>query len=245
MAARQLIPEPTGADTELDPGSERAHPNSADKGSTQVRLRARARAWGTSWPGPAHNLALLALAWATGQSCPLLAREVCAAKTPSGVAAPPFTITASAVHYKTSYMGYFIVVPFKSSRTGHSSPTCDTPMALTITSLCTQQIVSARNDPVVPTAAVAPTRTVTRSWEQPQACTPCHCACLAFLGTWTGPGSGLAGHLGSVCGKDSLGVAARPIYTTTFAVHFCRLLGGGQLHSNIQKTGRMSVRVPV
>jgi hypothetical protein len=118
-------------------------------------------------------------------------------------------------------------------------------MALTITSLCTQQIVSARNDPVVPTAAVAPTRTVTRSWEQPQACTPCHCACLAFLGTWPGPGSGLAGHLGSVCGKDSLGVAARPIYTTTFAVHFCRLLGGGQLHSNIQKTGRMSVRVPV
>eukprot|EP00962_Isochrysis_galbana_P019251 scaffold5608_cov145-Isochrysis_galbana.AAC.4 len=45
--------------------------------------------------------------------------------------------------------------------------------------------------------------------------------------------------------KDSLGVAARPIYTTTFAVHFCRLLGGGKLHSNIQKTGRMSVRVPV
>eukprot|EP00962_Isochrysis_galbana_P011764 scaffold3329_cov120-Isochrysis_galbana.AAC.3 len=87
MAARQLIPDPTGADTELDPGFERAHPNSAVKGSTQVRLRARARAWGTSWPGPAHNLALLALAWATGQSCPLLAREVSAAKTPSGVAA--------------------------------------------------------------------------------------------------------------------------------------------------------------
>eukprot|EP00962_Isochrysis_galbana_P027633 scaffold8691_cov106-Isochrysis_galbana.AAC.1 len=58
-ARRQLIPEPTEADTELDPGSERAHPNSADKGSTQVRLRARASARGTSWPSPAHNLALL------------------------------------------------------------------------------------------------------------------------------------------------------------------------------------------
>eukprot|EP00962_Isochrysis_galbana_P061686 scaffold42201_cov281-Isochrysis_galbana.AAC.1 len=36
--------------------------------------------------------------------CPelrLMAREVSAAKTPSGVAAPPFTITASAVHYNT------------------------------------------------------------------------------------------------------------------------------------------------
>eukprot|EP00962_Isochrysis_galbana_P061082 scaffold36274_cov125-Isochrysis_galbana.AAC.12 len=29
------------------------------------------------------------------------AREVCAAKTPSGVAAPPNTTTASAVHYNT------------------------------------------------------------------------------------------------------------------------------------------------
>eukprot|EP00962_Isochrysis_galbana_P048808 scaffold20429_cov102-Isochrysis_galbana.AAC.6 len=32
----------------------------ADKGSTQVRLRARASACGTSWLGPAHKSALLA-----------------------------------------------------------------------------------------------------------------------------------------------------------------------------------------
>eukprot|EP00962_Isochrysis_galbana_P036041 scaffold12388_cov122-Isochrysis_galbana.AAC.11 len=76
MAARQLILEPTEANTELDSGSERAHPNSADKGSMQVRLRARASAWGTTWPGPAHNLALLALALANGQSCPLVESEV-------------------------------------------------------------------------------------------------------------------------------------------------------------------------
>jgi len=113
MAARQLIPEPTGADTELDPGSERAHPNSADKGSTQVRLRARARAWGTSWPGPAHNLALLALAWATGQSCPLLAREVCAAKTPCGSRSTPPLLSqtaSSAVHYHYLVCGSRIVL---------------------------------------------------------------------------------------------------------------------------------------
>eukprot|EP00962_Isochrysis_galbana_P043870 scaffold16844_cov119-Isochrysis_galbana.AAC.10 len=53
------------------------------------------------------------------------AREVCAAKTPSGVAAPPYTTTASAVHYNTL------------------RDTLPSPMALTTTSFCTQQIVPA------------------------------------------------------------------------------------------------------
>eukprot|EP00962_Isochrysis_galbana_P058744 scaffold31949_cov146-Isochrysis_galbana.AAC.2 len=64
---------------------------------TGIRLRARATACGTSWHCTAH-------CWLRLDHCPelrLMAREVSAAKTPSGVAAPPYTITASAVHYNT------------------------------------------------------------------------------------------------------------------------------------------------
>eukprot|EP00962_Isochrysis_galbana_P036683 scaffold12711_cov120-Isochrysis_galbana.AAC.1 len=92
----------------------------------------------------------------------------------------------------------------------------------------------------IPTLAVG----ATRSWEQPHTCTPCQGACLPFTGTCPGPGPGLAGHLGSDCSKDSSGVAAPPINTSAFAVQYGRLLRGGQLLLNIQKTGRMSVPVP-
>eukprot|EP00962_Isochrysis_galbana_P012771 scaffold3617_cov119-Isochrysis_galbana.AAC.7 len=106
MAPRQLIMPPMENDTNPEPGSKRVRPCSADKSSSQVRLRARASACGLRHSlasglalRTAHWLALLALSWANGQSLPLLAREVCAAKTPSGVAAAPFTTTASAVYY--------------------------------------------------------------------------------------------------------------------------------------------------
>eukprot|EP00962_Isochrysis_galbana_P007125 scaffold1916_cov123-Isochrysis_galbana.AAC.8 len=99
MAPRQLSLPPMEAEMNPEPGSQRVRPSSADESSMQVRLRARASAFDTLWPGPAHWLALLALAWANGQSSPLLAREKCAAKTLMSVAAPPFTTIASAVHY--------------------------------------------------------------------------------------------------------------------------------------------------
>jgi hypothetical protein len=90
MAPRQLFSQPMEDDNNPEPGSKRVRPSSADESSTQVRLRARASACGTPWPGPAHWLALLALAWANGHSSPLLARETCAAKTLMSAAAPPF-----------------------------------------------------------------------------------------------------------------------------------------------------------
>eukprot|EP00962_Isochrysis_galbana_P008067 scaffold2191_cov138-Isochrysis_galbana.AAC.9 len=71
MAPRQLFTQPMEDDNDPEPGSKRVRPSSADEGSMQVRLRARASACGTPWPGPAHWLALLALAWANGQSSPL------------------------------------------------------------------------------------------------------------------------------------------------------------------------------
>eukprot|EP00962_Isochrysis_galbana_P009625 scaffold2684_cov124-Isochrysis_galbana.AAC.6 len=100
MAPRQLFLQPMEDENDPEPGSKRVRPSSTDEGSMQVRLRARASACGTPWPGPALWLALLALAWANGQSSPLLAREKCAANTLLSTAAPPFTTTASAVHYK-------------------------------------------------------------------------------------------------------------------------------------------------
>eukprot|EP00962_Isochrysis_galbana_P019567 scaffold5696_cov119-Isochrysis_galbana.AAC.18 len=67
MATRLLILEPKEADANPGtPGSKRVRPvASADErreSSTQVRLRTRAgaSACGTSWPGPAHKLVLLA-----------------------------------------------------------------------------------------------------------------------------------------------------------------------------------------
>eukprot|EP00962_Isochrysis_galbana_P009269 scaffold2601_cov117-Isochrysis_galbana.AAC.1 len=100
MAPRQLFTQPMEDENDPEPGSKRVRPSSADESSMQVRLRARASACGTPWPGPAHWLALLALAWANGQSSPLLAREKCAANTLMSAAVPPFTTTASADHYK-------------------------------------------------------------------------------------------------------------------------------------------------
>jgi len=118
----------------------------------QVRLRACASACGTSWPGIAHWLALLALPWANGQSLPLLAREECAAKTLLSVAATPFTTTASAVHYiplrrlKPSLEQF---VAFKRSLPKKLEPL--TPRALTIT-LSIHQIVPMHTYPFAPTA---------------------------------------------------------------------------------------------
>eukprot|EP00962_Isochrysis_galbana_P004707 scaffold1297_cov114-Isochrysis_galbana.AAC.4 len=61
MAPRQLIMPPKEDDLNPEPGSKRVRPSRADKSSTQVRLRARASACGTTpWPGHAHWLALLA-----------------------------------------------------------------------------------------------------------------------------------------------------------------------------------------
>eukprot|EP00962_Isochrysis_galbana_P027621 scaffold8684_cov112-Isochrysis_galbana.AAC.1 len=50
MAPRQLITPPMEDDTNPEPGSKRVRPSSADKSSTQVRLRTRASAYGTPWP---------------------------------------------------------------------------------------------------------------------------------------------------------------------------------------------------
>eukprot|EP00962_Isochrysis_galbana_P023173 scaffold6967_cov123-Isochrysis_galbana.AAC.4 len=121
-----------------EPGSKRVRPSSADESSMQVRLRARASACGTPWPGPAHWLALLTLAWANGQSSPLLAREKCAANTLMSAAAPPyFTTTASAVHYKplrrlSSTLEQFVA--FKWSFPKKLEPL--TPEALTTSTQC-------------------------------------------------------------------------------------------------------------
>jgi len=76
-----------------------------------------------------------------------MAREVSAAKTPSGVAAPPYTITASAVHYNTLRgfpISNWILESFVKSKL--SNPRCltpHTPMALTIISTSAQEMVPA------------------------------------------------------------------------------------------------------
>jgi len=54
MAPRQLFTQPMEDDNDPEPGSKRVRPSSADEGSMQVRLRARASACGTPWRGPAH-----------------------------------------------------------------------------------------------------------------------------------------------------------------------------------------------
>eukprot|EP00962_Isochrysis_galbana_P003298 scaffold920_cov135-Isochrysis_galbana.AAC.4 len=56
---RQLFTQPMKDENDPEPGSKRVRPSSADESSMQVRLRARASACGTPWPGPAHWLALL------------------------------------------------------------------------------------------------------------------------------------------------------------------------------------------
>eukprot|EP00962_Isochrysis_galbana_P022588 scaffold6758_cov116-Isochrysis_galbana.AAC.1 len=116
----------------------------------------RASACGTPWPGPAHWLALLALAWANSQSSPLLAREKCAANTLMSAAVPPFTkcTTASAVHYKplrriNSTLEQFVA--FKWSFPKKLEPL--TPEALTIYTHCMHQMVPLRIDPFEPTEA--------------------------------------------------------------------------------------------
>eukprot|EP00962_Isochrysis_galbana_P054955 scaffold26604_cov116-Isochrysis_galbana.AAC.6 len=85
----------------------------------------------------------MALAWANGQSSPLLAREKCAAKTLMSAAAPPFTTTASAVHYNPlrrikPTLEQFVAA-FKRSLPKNLEPL--TPRALTISTLCIRQIV--------------------------------------------------------------------------------------------------------
>eukprot|EP00962_Isochrysis_galbana_P023221 scaffold6982_cov113-Isochrysis_galbana.AAC.3 len=58
MAPRQLFTQPMEDDNDPEPGSKRVRPCSADEGSMQVRLRARASACGTPWPGPARSARL-------------------------------------------------------------------------------------------------------------------------------------------------------------------------------------------
>eukprot|EP00962_Isochrysis_galbana_P048187 scaffold19989_cov112-Isochrysis_galbana.AAC.5 len=64
MAPRQLRLEPVEVDTAADKGAKRVRVESTDESSTQVQLRPRAIAWGTSWLCPAHCWLCLT----TGQS---------------------------------------------------------------------------------------------------------------------------------------------------------------------------------
>eukprot|EP00962_Isochrysis_galbana_P027947 scaffold8795_cov116-Isochrysis_galbana.AAC.2 len=59
MAPRQLRLEPIEVDMTADKGVKRVRVDSTEESSTQVQLPARATAWGTAWPCPAHAL----LAW--------------------------------------------------------------------------------------------------------------------------------------------------------------------------------------
>eukprot|EP00962_Isochrysis_galbana_P002597 scaffold705_cov119-Isochrysis_galbana.AAC.6 len=154
MAPRQLFSQPMEDDNDPEPGSKRVRPSSTDEGSMQVQLRARASACGTSWPGPAHWLALLALAWANGQSSPLLAREKCAANTLLSTAAPPFTTTASAVHDKPLRRLNLTLEQFVAFKWSFPKKLeILTPEALTISTLGVHQTVPLRIDPFEPTEA--------------------------------------------------------------------------------------------
>eukprot|EP00962_Isochrysis_galbana_P043087 scaffold16302_cov136-Isochrysis_galbana.AAC.3 len=154
MAPRQLTLPPMEVDMNLEPGSQRVRPSNAEKSSMQVRLRACASACGTSWPGLAHWLALLALPWANDQSLPLLAREECAAKTLLSVAATPFTTTASAVYYNPLRSTELIPEQFVAFK--RPSPKLfewPEPRALSTTPICIHQIVPILIDPSAPTEA--------------------------------------------------------------------------------------------
>jgi len=103
MAPRRPGTQPTEVDPTLDIGAKRARVVGEDESSTQVRLRARTRACKPACTIIAHILAWLLL-WRSVRrrgSLPLPQRDVSAAKTPSGVAAPPFNTSASAVHYQS------------------------------------------------------------------------------------------------------------------------------------------------
>eukprot|EP00962_Isochrysis_galbana_P037521 scaffold13160_cov106-Isochrysis_galbana.AAC.8 len=54
MAPRQLRLEPIEVDMGADKGVKRVHAESTEESSTQVQFSARATAWGTAWPCPAH-----------------------------------------------------------------------------------------------------------------------------------------------------------------------------------------------
>eukprot|EP00962_Isochrysis_galbana_P027177 scaffold8514_cov125-Isochrysis_galbana.AAC.3 len=102
MAPLRPGTQPTEADPTLDIGAKRARVVGDEENSTQVRLRARTRACKPACIVTAHILAwLVLLLWLSvrrGSSLPQ--RDVSAAKTPFGVAAPPFKTSASAVHYQ-------------------------------------------------------------------------------------------------------------------------------------------------
>eukprot|EP00962_Isochrysis_galbana_P032987 scaffold10955_cov125-Isochrysis_galbana.AAC.4 len=101
MAPRRPSAQPTEADPTLDIGAKRARVVGEDESSTQVRLRARTRACKPACTIIAHILAWLLLWLSVRRGSSLPQRDVSAAKTPSGVAAPPFNTSASAVHYQS------------------------------------------------------------------------------------------------------------------------------------------------
>eukprot|EP00962_Isochrysis_galbana_P003279 scaffold916_cov92-Isochrysis_galbana.AAC.1 len=102
MAPRRPGTQPTEADPTLDIGAKRARVEGEDESSTQVQLRARTRACKSACTclALAHILAWLLLWLSVRRGSSLPQRDVSAAKTPLGVAAPPFNTSASAVHYQ-------------------------------------------------------------------------------------------------------------------------------------------------
>eukprot|EP00962_Isochrysis_galbana_P028478 scaffold9001_cov127-Isochrysis_galbana.AAC.2 len=100
MAPRRPGTQPTEADPTLDIGAKRARVEGEDESSTQVQLRARTRACNPACTCLAHTLAWLLLWLSVRRGSSLPQRDVSAAKTPLGVAAPPFNTSASAVHYQ-------------------------------------------------------------------------------------------------------------------------------------------------
>eukprot|EP00962_Isochrysis_galbana_P009685 scaffold2702_cov116-Isochrysis_galbana.AAC.2 len=100
MAPRRPGTQPTEADPTLDIGAKRAHVEGEDESSTQVQVRARTRACKSACTCLAHTLAWLLLWLSVRRGSSLPQRDVSAAKTPLGVAAPPFNTSASAVHYQ-------------------------------------------------------------------------------------------------------------------------------------------------
>eukprot|EP00962_Isochrysis_galbana_P001422 scaffold360_cov128-Isochrysis_galbana.AAC.2 len=145
MAPRQLIMPPKEDDLNPEPGSKRVRPSRADKSSTQVRLRARASACGTPWPGHAQSMACTA--------------GTCLGKWPEPAALdkgrhPPLlpqlrlsTTILSGGSNRPQSNSLLSNGPFQKNL---EPPT---PRALTTTSICIHQIVPVHADPLAPTAA--------------------------------------------------------------------------------------------
>eukprot|EP00962_Isochrysis_galbana_P055630 scaffold27403_cov110-Isochrysis_galbana.AAC.3 len=137
MAPRQLLLELEEVDMAAEKGSKRVRVDRADESSMQLSL-------------PEHWPELWLLAWV-----------VSAAKTPSGVAAPPNTTTAQAVHYKTP-RGFpnssrisdsFVKFKLLSQTADRTHYTSTTVQLTIITFLCATQMVMSDNGPSNSSAA--------------------------------------------------------------------------------------------